>query len=169
MKGTLLGFLLVILSFSAQAEEKGWYAQFGGASVHAEKRADGRSWNQENWGLGAQYVKPSTFLGNEVNYFAGGGVLKNSEFGLTTYLGGGARKEVLSGSLGKVSVGAFAGLMTYPSKYSSANNGKIFPVVLPTTSICSVNGGACIDGTYIPKVQKNNASSAVLFQGRLQF
>lgn len=153
----------------AHAEE-GWYAEVGGVSHHFNQRADGRSWNQRNWGLGVQHVTPGTLYGNQVDWFKTAGIIKNSEFDLTTYLGGGLRREIFGGSWGHLSIGLFGGVMTYPSRYNPGNDGKIFPVVLPSVSICTKIGAVCIDGTYIPKVQSNNqnASAALLLQARFK-
>ena len=158
---------IAFLVSSAQAKEAGLYLQLSGASVHAERRADGRPWNQRNWGLGLQYVAPGTLLGADVNYFVAAGGLKNSEFGQSSYLGGGARKPIVSGALGELSLGAFAGLMNYPSRYDRISDARFYPIVLPSVNLCAAGGAACLDTYLIPKVL-NLASAAVLFQGRIR-
>lgn len=156
--------LFTLFSSSAQsAEGKGFDLQFGIGSVHAEKRADGKPWNEKNAGIAVQYISHGTLLGGNVEYCATAGQLKNSEFGQTVYVGGCVRKAVLEGPVGKISIGAFAGVMTYPSIYNSQRKtGDLFPVVLPTASACLKNG-ICLDATFIPKVQEKTASAAVLF------
>lgn len=163
----LVAALFTLFSTSAQcAEGKGFDLQFGIGSVHAEKRADGKPWNESNTGVAVQYISRGTLWDKDVEYCTTAGQLKNSEFGQTVYAGGCVRKNILAGSVGKVSIGAFAGLMTYPSIYNTERKAdQIFPVVLPTVSACLKNG-TCLDATYIPKVQEKTASAAILFMGR---
>lgn len=171
MKTVFIGLVISLLSFfsfSAQcAEGKSVNLQFGIGSYHFQNREDGKPWNQQNTGLGIEYIAPGKLLGHDVEYCGSAGQIKNSEFGETIFAGGCARKVVLEGSAGKVSLGAFAGVMTYPSKYNANRKaGDIFPVILPTASAC-LKSGICVDATFIPKVQKDhNASAAILFMGR---
>ncbi|MSU74497.1 hypothetical protein EXS57_01825 [Candidatus Kaiserbacteria bacterium] len=145
--------------------EEGFDLQLGLGSIHAEKRADLKPWNEANPGMAVQYVTPGMLLGKEVEYCATAGVIRNSEFGQTVYAGGCVRKAILEGSVGKISVGAFAGGMTYPSRYNhQRKDGEVFPAVLPTISGCLKNG-MCVDMMFIPKIQKEG-SAAVLFAGR---
>ncbi|MHB8660884.1 MAG: hypothetical protein ACYC75_03065 [Minisyncoccota bacterium] len=157
-----------LFSFSAYSSEgKEIDLLLGLGSVHAQQRKDGQPWNQRNNGVAAQYIFPGTVWGQDVEYCVTAGQVKNSEFGQSRYIGGCVRKTILEGSLGKISFGAFAGAMTYPSKYNSERRpSKLFPVVLPVASACLGNG-VCVDATFIPKVQKNGGSAAVLFMLRI--
>lgn len=163
----VMAILLSLFSTSAlSAEGKGADLQYGIGSMHAEKRADGKPWNENNAGVAVQYISPGTLLDRNVEYCTTAGQLKNSEFGQTVYIGGCVRKAVLEGSVGKISIGAFAGVMTYPSIYNNQRKtGDLFPVVLPTASACLKNG-MCLDATFIPKVQEKTASAAILIMGR---
>lgn len=165
--GVLVVTLFTLFSSPAQSDEgKGFDLQFGIGSIHAEKRADGKPWNEKNSGVAVQYITPGTLWGSDVEYCSTAGQLKNSEFGQTVYLGGCVRKAVVEGSIGKISIGAFAGVMTYPSIYNNQRKtGDLFPVVLPTASACLKNG-VCLDATFVPKVQEENSSAAILFVAR---
>ncbi len=170
MKTIFVGLVVALLSlfsFSAQsAEGKSLNLQFGIGSYHFQERADGRPWNQRNDGIGIEYVTPGKLWGDDVEYCRSAGQIKNSEFGQTVHVGGCVRKAVLEGSVGKISIGVFAGVMTYPSKYNARRQaGDLFPVVLPTASACLKNG-VCLDATFIPKIQEENASTAILIMGR---
>lgn len=143
-----------------------YYFQFGIGSVHAEKRQDGKPWNEANSGIAFQYITTGTFWNSDVEYCSTVGTLKNSEFGQTVYAGRCVRKKVLRNSAGTFSIGAFAGLMTYPSTYNKTrHSSQMFPVILPVASACLKNGN-CLDTTYIPKVPGKTETSAVLFMGR---
>ena len=171
MKKILLGLVVTLLtlfsSLAQCAEGTGVDLQFGIGSIHAEKRSDGKPWNEKNTGIAVQYITHGTLWGTDVEYCAVGGQVKNSEFGQTVYAGGCVRKAVLEGSVGKISIGAFAGVMTYPSIYNKQRKtGDLFPVVLPTASACLKNG-VCLDTTFVPKIQEENASAAILFVVRI--
>lgn len=164
--------LFVLFAFSATSfarDETGYYLQIGVASAHQEMRKDGRPWNQNNTGVGIQYYYPGTFLGSDVEYYKGISTIKNSEFGDTVHIGGGFRKMLVSGSAGSISVGIIAGVMNYPSEYNANRSAKLFfPVALPTLSVCNVKN-ICMDWMYIPKVQENQGSAALLFTTRFRF
>ncbi len=139
--------------------------QLGIGSSHFEQRSDGRPWNQKNYGVAVQYVTPGTLWGKDVEYCATLGEVKNSEFGQTIFAGGCIRKTILKVPLGEISVGAFAGVMTYPSKYNpERKSNDLFLVILPTVTV-SVGEKVYLDATFIPKVkvQGNQGSAAVLF------
>lgn len=162
----LAAVLFVLFSTSVYSEEgKRIDLQLGGVSVHAEKRGDGKPWNESNPLVAVQYVTPGTLWGRDVEYCATAGTIKNSEFGQTVFAGGCVRKAILKGSLGEVSVGAFAGVMTYPSRYNlTRESSDLFPAVLPTASACLKNG-MCLEAIIVSKVQKGG-STAVLLMGR---
>lgn len=167
MKTLTFVFALVgiFLSLSAQADE-GWYLNLGGVSKHATKRLDGQPWNEKNYGAGLQRVTQGTLWGSNVQYYQTLGVVKNSEFGLSTYVGGGVKKAVLESELASVSLGLYAGLMNYPSKYNAKNGDGMFPVVLPMVTTCLGTDDVCIESTYIPK-HGYGSSAAVLVQLRI--
>ena len=143
-----------------------YYFQFGIGSVHAEKRQDGKPWNEANSGVAFQYITTGMLWNSDVEYCTTVGTIKNSEFGQTSYAGSCVRKKVLHNSAGTFSIGAFVGLMTYPSVYNELRrSNQLFPVVLPVASVC-LKSGKCLDMTYIPKVPGKTATSAVLFMGR---
>lgn len=139
-------------------------------SVHFQKRMDGREWNQSNPGFAVAYVWPHrTLWEKEVDYCVTAGTVKNSEYGQTAFVGGCIRKELLTISYVKVSVGAFAGVMNYPSKYNPDRRaGDLFPAVLPTLTV-SVGERLSLDATFIPKVQEKQGSAAILFGVRYGF
>ena len=172
---TILIAVLTLLSAAAHAneQEQGFALELGLGSVHATKRADGQPWNERNTGVALEYVSPGRFFGHRVQYCATAGEMQNSEFGETLFAGACVRKEILSGELGTISVGAFAGAMTYPSRYNADRKpGDIFPAILPTASAClRATSNVCLDATFIPKVQKDdaNASAALFFSLRMSF
>lgn len=164
----VVGTILFFLSFIAHSAENDGTLELGVGigSVHEQKRADGNPWNETNNGVAVYYRTPGVFFGKEVEYCATVGQIQNSEFGKTAYVGGCIRKILFEGSMGNVSLGVFAGVMTYPSKYNTLRKSSdLFPVILPTISGCMANG-LCLDATVIPKVDKNQGSSAVLFMVR---
>lgn len=167
MKRKFVGLIIMLLIFSPLVAHgagiRGLDLQLGLGSVHAEKRSDGKPWNEKNSGAAIQYVSPGVLFGDNVEYCATAGQISNSEYGQSLFMGGCFRKTVLRGSLGKVSIGAFAGVMTYPSIYNTGRGtGDLFPAILPTASACLKNE-TCMDTTFIPKIQEKTASAAILF------
>jgi hypothetical protein len=143
--------------------------QLGIGSVHFQHRKDGKPWNDSNTGIAIEYIFPGTLWKDDVEYCATAGQFKNSEFGGTLFAGGCVRKAVLEFPFGKISIGVFAGVMTYPSRYNSERKASnVFAVILPTAS-ASVGKGVYLDATFVPKVQANNAnaSAALLFTVRI--
>ena len=170
MKTIFVGLVVALLSlfsFSAQsAEGKSLNLQFGIGSYHFQERADGRPWNQRNDGIGIEYVTPGKLWGDDVEYCRSAGQIKNSEFGQTVHVGGCVRKAVLEGSVGKISIGVFAGVMTYPSKYNARRQaGDLFPVVLPTASACLKNG-VCLDTDVRSRLKKRTQALRSHVMGR---
>lgn len=170
LKTVVLFFVLFAFSASSFAmSDTGYYLQLGVSSAHKEMRKDGRPWNQNNTGIGIQYYYPGTFFSGAVEYYRGISTIKNSEFGDTVHIGGGFRKKLFDGLLGNISIGVIAGIMNYPSEYNEEKSAAaFFPVALPTLSICNKKR-VCMDGMYIPKVQKNKGSAALLFTIRFMF
>jgi hypothetical protein len=151
----------LLLIFSVQAHSAGISGldlQLGLGSVHAEKRSDGKPWNERNSGAAIQYISNGVLFGNEVEYCATAGQLSNSEYGQTIFTGGCFRKTVLRGQAGKISVGAFTG-DDIPHIQHQQKNWRPVPSILPTASACLKWN--CLDNIY-SKVQENS-ESAILF------
>lgn len=136
--------LLLLLATAAQAGQ--WSLLINGKAVHLDEQP-GVDFNEENWGLGAQYdfdITPRKWVpfinvsgfkdsNNNASYYAGGGTVRRFALG---------KKE---GSL-HLDAGVVAFLMIR----EEYKNGDPFPGLLPVVSFGTDR--IAINVTYIPKV-----------------
>lgn len=106
--------ILVTMLFSIPCFAETLYSiQINGISQHAEKYSyDGLEFNQINTGVGVQVTQSIEGHPNTLVHWSAG-VLKNSRFESTIYLGGSLVRR-WGGDIG-FEAGLFAGILTYPS------------------------------------------------------
>lgn len=154
MRERICFFVVLFFVGSAYGEntkESHFEAQIGGISVHEHKKNGVvTKWNEKNTGIAFQYVMHGMFYGEQVDYFASLGQIKNSEFGQSRFVGSGIRTAVFENQFWKVYIGAFGGIMTYPGgQYLSKGD-------ILTKATCfkvdGTGGGSCV----YEKVQQPN-------------